>query len=395
MAPRTLHKIHSRVLFVLLSAGLSLHAQAIPGGSPDSTIQQQPSAVPSEQSGEPHSTPPQAPPTFELSTVTENPILGPNFGGIGNPQCDGSGNVYINETLLSTSEKSILRLSSDGKQSKLLLFPSDLRKNYLSAFYVDPGGTLYGLLTSPDTPPAYTLIEISSAGNELRRTALQLPDNLFSSEFAVLPDAKIMVRGSLALPPDPAPKGTIPVVHSFLYMAWLDANGQRVHDTGSDPKGHETYDVSNHSDFAAITPGPPGTFLTVAGTSLNTYDSSGTLLHSNPIVKPEKDAIASTIQYLDGQAEIKFQVPHEVDVYPPAPEDGPHPLTPNPNPPKQQKVTTVRQVWLFADPVTGTMHGFYEFPNFAGSGDCYLGNQNFLYTTVKAEGPVFVEAHPK
>lgn len=334
------------------------------------------------------------PPTFELGTTTENPILGPNFGGSGNTQCDASGNAYFDLTKSGPSEKYILRISADGKDYKRLLLPSDLAKQFLAASYVDSGGTLYELFASTSSPSTYTLVEISSSGNETRRTALQLPQ-ISPMQLAVLPNGKTMVRGTLFLPVEPAPKGKDPVIRGFLYMAWLDTNGQLVHDTGTSPKGQDVFDLSTHSDFAAITPGPPGTFLTVSGTSLNTYDSSGTLLHSNPIAKPDKDAVAASIQYLDGQAEILFQVPYQEDVFPPTPEDAPHPLTPNPNPPRQQKVTVFRQVWLFADPLTGSMHGFYELPNFRGSGECYLGNQNFLYTTVKNMQPIFLEAHTR
>jgi hypothetical protein len=334
---------------------------------------------------------------FELGIVTETPVLTQAFSAVGGSKCDGLGNAYFKVPGYGRSETYILRISRDGRDVKRIPLPSDLSKSELSAFYAEPGGTLYELITSMGSPLTYTytLVEISSSGNEVRRTALQVAEPFGPSEFAVLPDGKVMVRGTKFLPDEPAPKGKTPVDNAFLYMAWFDANGQLLQDNGSSPKGRDLFDTSTHTDFAAITPGPPGTFLTVSDNSLNTYDAKGTLVHSNPIAKPEKDAIASGIQYLDGQAEILFEVPIQVHVSPSGPEDGPHPSAPDPDTHKPWEGTALYQVWLFADPEVGTMHGFYKLPNFPGSGDCYLGNWNLLYTTVKATGPIFVEAHPK
>lgn len=329
----------------------------------------------------PQSPTPQAPPSFDLTITTETPILGPAFGWSGNTQCDAAGNAYFKITQSWSPNRYILRISDDGKDYKRIPLPTDLSKTEMSALYVDPGGTLYELFTRLDSPKSpltftYTLVEISPTGNELRRTALQLPQ-ISPSEFAVLSNGRMMVRGTMFVPVEPAAaKGKAPEDSGFLYMAWLDANGQLLHDSGTNQKGHDLFDVSTHHD-AAITPGPPGTFLTVTDTSLNTYDSSGTLLHSIPIIKPEKDAFASSIQYLDGQAEIMFEVPHQ------DPNGKPH------------EGIALHQVWLFANPEDGTLHAFYQIPNFPGSADCYLGNQNFLYSKVKDTGPIFVEAHTK
>jgi hypothetical protein len=339
---------------------------------------------------------PQLPPTFKLDTHSENPLPVPNFAWSGRRYCDASRNAYFAITDRAYSNKYILRISADGQQATPFQLPSDLGTEGSWMFYVSPGGTIYALFSRHGTTETQTLVEISSSGEELRRTELKLPGGFDPFSFAVLPSGRLMVQGRLLLPPK-SPEGGKPVeIPGFLYTAWLDPNGKVVRDSGTNPNGKDVINLANFWGAKAIVAGPQDTFLSVSESSLNTYDSKGLLLHSVRIAKPEKDAFAQNIQYLDGQAEIDYYVLRDADSAS-TPEDGPHPLVPDPNADKVRQTTKFfHDIWLRVDPATGTAHGFFELPdNFPGSGVCYLGSQDFLYLAMKSMKPIFVEARPK
>lgn len=332
---------------------------------------------------------PQAPPTFQLDTSLENPILAPNFVRSAVALCDERGYAYFPLTTPQYASKYILRVSDDGRDATPFQLPSDLDKGGFWHFYIDNGGTIYALYSTPaDAHQKHILIEISNSGEEIRRTELKLPPRLGVAAFATLPSGRTMVHGRVTLPVQPAKDGKDPPVEAFSYTAWLDANGTLLHDTGTDPKKQKTFDFSTRND-TAVTAGPGDTFLSISGASLNMYESNGELLHTSTIAKPDKNTYTTSIQFVDGQAAIGFYVAREVSTTTPDSGGATDSET-------TKKALIAVPVWLLVDPNTGTMHGFYKLPDdFKGSAVCYLGNRDFLYFAVSMRRPILVDAHPK
>jgi hypothetical protein len=347
--------------------------------------------------------PKESTPTFKLSPVSSNEINIPNFLWKDVPQCDGLGNAYFASVSDDNKTKYILRIPSDGQNAKPFPLPTDLGTTGDWKFYIDKTGTVYALYSryedSDTESDHHTLVEISSSGEEIRRVSLQLPKGFDPIAFAVLPNDRSMVHGFVVLPIDMTKYKNDPSsVKAYFYTAWSDTDGRLIHDTGANAKDRKEFDFSSGPQDVAVVEGRPGTFLALAGTSLNTYNSTGLLLHTQTVPKPAKAAYGYGLQYVDGQAIVTFIAPEEAA---PDPEEEPNPrpivtVKPDPNARKVVKNGSVESVWLFTDPEIGMVHGFYKASApFVGSSVCYLGNYNFLYFTVKNGRPMFVQQHPQ
>jgi hypothetical protein len=322
----------------------------------------------------------------------------PNFVRTGAAQCDGAGNVYFAVTSPEYAHKYILRVSSDGQDAHPFLLPIDLATGVGAwKFYVDTAGTLYELFSTYADIEKHILIEVSSSGEEIRRVTWQVPKDFSPSSFAVGPDGRAMVSGEVVLPGTSTTGHEAPL-RAFHYTAWLDPNGHVVHELGLGSSERKDSDFSSTYNHAAVTVGRPGTYLSISSSTINTYGTDGSLLHSSSIVRPSKDAILNGIQYVDGQAAVSFYVVRGTDKSTES-DDPPLPLRPfksDPDAPKVQNATVLQDVWEILDPVEGTSHGFFQLTNsFRGSGICYLGSEDFLYFTVVAGRPTFVQAHPQ
>jgi hypothetical protein len=332
---------------------------------------------------------PQTIPTFPLESVATHAVAVPPFRFMGQPQCDGSGNVYYIVVQNDSSPRTIVRISEDGEEGQPFLLPNDADERHSWKLYPASDGTVFVLSSFYPTdkrPETHTLIKLSSSGEVISRTTLPLPPPFQVLSFAVQPNGSSMVIGSIFLQktsdanPDPPDN---------LYTAWLDPAGRIIRQVGLDPAEKKDIWLSEPNSIA-VTVGSPGTFLSISGDKVKVYDTSGSLQYSVPARKPAKDAFLFSVGYVDGQIAIPWSslaatVP-STDATNPAPRLPPHHAP-------QGKLDLT---WLLMDVQDGHSHGFFKMPrDYNGMALCYLGAQRFLYQTGKDGRLIYVEAHPR
>ncbi len=307
-------------------------------------------------------------PTITLHARGTHTIAGPLFS-FSSHECDGRGNLFFGLAGSPQFAVNIRRISADGQYTKPIPLPG-LGKNGVWHFSVDPDGGLYAIFSEVEN---HVMIHLSSSGDEVSRTTLQLPRYFNANSLAVLPDGRSMFFGSV-----PSSE-TSPEAPEIPFSIWLDPVGRLVRKT---PPGKEFSPSTEHLD-GLIAAGGPGTFIEAINSEIRVF--GGDLLRTFPMVKPTKDSFASNLQLVDGYIAITFQHPANTGTTegesanksegPPAPYYGP-----------------LEQIWLLANSSSGEVVAFYEMSkDFTGSALCYLGHREFLYLTVKDGHPILVE----
>lgn len=314
-------------------------------------------------------------PTITLHARGAHTVAGPLFSSSSN-ECDGQGNVFFDLKGPIMFAGNILRISEDGQYTRPIPLPTGLAKKGEWGewhYSVDPDGSLYAVFSQVEN---HVLIHLSSSGDEVSRTTLQLPRYFYVSSFAVLPDGRSMFFGYVPSSETSAETTDIPL------SIWLDSSGRLVRKT---QPGKEFSPTLNQPD-GVIAAGGPSTFIEVISSEIRVFGAGGDLLHTFGFAKPTKDSIASNLQFVDGYIGIAFQHPANTGSTegesanksegPPGPYFGP-----------------LEQIWLLANPSSGEVTAFYKMSkDFTGSALCYLGHRVFLYLTVKDGHPTLVEA---
>jgi hypothetical protein len=311
-------------------------------------------------------------PTITLHARGTHTVAGPLFSHSFN-ECDGRGNVFFDLAGSTVFAGNILRISEDGQYTRPIPLPAGLGKNGEWHFSVDPDGGLYAIFSEVEN---HVLIHLSSSGEEVSRTTLQLPRYFHVHSFAVLSDGRSMFFGYVPTSETSAETTDIP------FSIWLDSNGRLVRKT---QPGKEFSSSLNRPD-GLIAAGRPGTFIEAINSEIRVFGAGSDLLQTFPIVKPTKDSFSTSLQFVDGYIAIAFQYPANTGSTegesanksegPPAPYFGP-----------------LEQIWLLANPASGEVEAFYKMSkDFTGSALCYLGHREFLYLTVKDGHDTLVEA---
>lgn len=311
-------------------------------------------------------------PTITLHARGAHTIAGPLFS-FSSHECDGRGNVFFGLAGSVQFAGNILRISEDGQYTRPIPLPTGLGKNGVWHYSLDPDGGLYAIFSEVEN---HVMIHLSSSGDEVSRTTLQLPRYFHVHSFAVLSDGRSMFFGSVPSSETSAETTDIP------FSIWLDSSGRLVRKT---QPGKEFSPSSNQPD-GLIAAGRPGTFIEATNSEIRVFGAGGDLLQTFSIVKPTKDSFSSSLQFVDGYIAIAFDYPANTgstedesankSESPPAPYFGP-----------------LEQIWLVANPASGEVEAFYKMSNdVTGSALCYLGHREFLYLTVKDGHPTLVEA---
>ncbi len=311
-------------------------------------------------------------PTITLHARGTHTVAGPLFSAT-SVVCDGRGNVFFDLTGPILSTGNLLRISEDGQYTRPIPLPTGLGKNGEWRYSVDPDGGLYAIFSEVEK---HVMIHLSSSGDEVSRTTLQLPRYFYVNSFAVLPDGRSMFFGYVPSIETSAPAADRP------FSIWLDSSGRLVRKTQPEKEFSPTL---NQPD-GVIAAGRPGTFIEAINSEISVFGAGGDLIQTFPIVKPTKDSIASNLQLVDGYIAIAFNHPASTSSAkgesasksegPPAPYFGP-----------------LEQIWLVANPSSGEVEAFYKMSkDFTGSALCYLGHREFLYFTVKDGHDTLVEA---
>lgn len=137
-------------------------------------------------------------PTITLHARGAHTVAGPLFSSSSN-ECDGQGNVFFDLKGPIMFAGNILRISEDGQYTRPIPLPTGLAKKGEWGewhYSVDPDGSLYAVFSQVEN---HVLIHLSSSGDEVSRTTLQLPRYFYVSSFAVLPDGRSMIFGYVPL----------------------------------------------------------------------------------------------------------------------------------------------------------------------------------------------------
>jgi hypothetical protein len=329
----------------------------------------------------------QTTPTFRLEQISTARVAVPPFHSLGQAECDGLGNVYYLVVQDDSSPRLILRISSDGGEGKPFFLPSDTDARHVWKLYVAPDGTVYVLSANyplDKTPETNTLIKLSSSGEVISRTVLAMPLHFGTIAFAVQSNGSSMIEGSIAFDattanPEPADN---------RYTVWLNPAGQIIRQVGLEvSEKREIY--MTEANNIAMTVGTPGTYLDMAGDKVEVYDTSGVLLRSIPVVKPQKDASVFSLQYVDGQIAIPWSsliaTEPVADASGRVPQQRPH----------HGRVGAASLTWLLTDVHSDHAYGFFKAPDENKSALCYLGRQHFLYQGGGDGHMDFIEMRPR
>jgi hypothetical protein len=297
-------------------------------------------------------------PTIILDGRIRHPVGVPPFSATSN-QCDKKENVFFDLTGSTYSLQTILRISANGQDAMPIRVPVDLASNKGEwQFSIDSDGGVYLLFSHVDQ---HELMHYMSTGEQVSRLSVQLPKYYYTHSFAVLPDKRSMFFGFVPVDEMSATTSQRPL------SVWLDSSGKLVRSTQS---GREV-SLTDPQD-GLVTGGRPGTFIEAVNSEIRIFGAQGERLQTFRINKPTADSFATILQVVNGQVAIAFSHSAGTD----------------------SAQDALEQTWLLVDPSTGVSDGFYKMPDdFTGSALCYLGQQKFLYMTVKDGANVFIEAN--
>jgi hypothetical protein len=127
-----------------------------------------------------------------LTASSKVPFSGPGFGITGNPRCDTSGNIYVNEGHGLTSDGPFLKIRSDGRQRILYPLPVEAESRGITAWAVSPAGDLFVLHTDFKE---YKLFQYRSDGTVSRVTPGDVPPTVIVQNFALANSGVFYVQG--------------------------------------------------------------------------------------------------------------------------------------------------------------------------------------------------------
>ena len=318
-------------------------------------------------------------PHLTLRTRDFHRIGVPLFSSAPPTMCDSRGEVFFDISEFY-SVKAILRVREDGTQPTPIPFPTDVKGHW--HFSIDSSGAVYLLLTNVDNP---LLIHLSPSGEEVSRTDLALPLYFGVHSFAVQPDGRSLLFGSLEELSGENSSGSSKPSSSVInvpFLFWFDPTGKLAR------KERFGKEFSRSAAFpnGQVTAGRPGIFYVATSAEIREYGAEGDLFRTFAIVPPNKDSTISSLQFVDGRLALLFLYPAKA----PPGEGG---IAKQAEGSSSPHFGPLDPTWLLVSPVTGKAEGYYDKPkDLIGSALCYLGRHSFVYDTVKDRLPFLVEA---
>jgi hypothetical protein len=234
-----------------------------------------------------------------LSVFTTTPLSVATFGFLGSAQCDESGRTFFasfSSLIPSTEHAVYMSLSADGQGQVVYDLPPEVQKQpHNTDFYAAANGELHLLVSQPGIRVQWFRFD---AGGKLEgEEDLPVPPDIAVRSFAVTREGYLLL---LAYHPASPAHGAS---EGQTYRAIFSPVGRLVTELVAADAGLGKDGIESHFSEDLVR-ADGGTFYMTDGRSLIAMDSTGNLLQTVQIHKPDAKELVVGLQISGGLAEI-------------------------------------------------------------------------------------------